>query len=51
MTTLCLSDAFGFDELPPDAVLGRPKPEPNAREDEPEQAWLRRLVRDDARSG
>ena len=51
MTTLCLSDAFGLDELPPEAVLGRPKTESNARDDEPEQSWLRRLARDPAHTG
>ena len=24
MTTLCIADAYGFDALPPNAVLGRP---------------------------
>ena len=51
MTTLCLSDVFGPDELPPEAVLGRPKSDSNAREDEPESLWLRSLARDAARTG
>ncbi len=55
MTTLCLSDAFGFDELPPEAVLGRPqKPAEKrapANEDELEKSWLRRLAREPARNG
>ncbi|HVF34474.1 MAG TPA: hypothetical protein VND91_04065 [Candidatus Saccharimonadia bacterium] len=51
MTTLCLSDAFGFDELPPEAVVGRPKTKTEiaARDDETESVWLLSLARDAAR--
>lgn len=49
MTTLCLSDAFGFADLPPEAVVGRPKSETDARADETEIVWLLNLARETAR--
>ena len=49
MTTLCLSDAFGFDELPPEAVVGRPKGENGTREDDTVIVWLQSLSREAAR--
>jgi len=49
MTTLCLSDAFGFADLPPEAVVGRPKTDNAVRDDETEIVWLLSLAREPAR--
>lgn len=49
MTTLCLSDSFGFADLPPEAVVGRPKTDNAARDDETEIVWLLNLAREPAR--